>query len=352
MKKQSILNLIRYYSDNNDIGFKKQAYAIADEFSKNGDVELAQYIMTLLSTTGVLVPQSTDEEIVLSSFFEKIKPSSDSLFFPDSLIQDLLGVVNAVKRNIGIHKFLFHGAPGTGKTQGVQHLAKLLRRETYTINFTNILDCKLGQTQKNIQTVFKEINCFPQPNKIVVLFDEIDALAMDRINANDLREMGRVTSTLLKNFDTLNEDIVLIATTNLFSNLDKALIRRFDSTIDFNSYTKEDLIEIAQRFLDFYLSKIKVSNKNIRVFRKILNLYSKIPYPGELKNVIKTAIAFSDPDDGYDYLRRLYYAVCNEKPDNIKKLQEQCFTVREIEILSTKSKSSVSRELRSMLANA
>ena len=34
------------------------------------------------------------------------------------------------------------------------------------------------------------------------------------------------------------------------------------------------------------------------------------------------------------------------KPENLKKLQEQGFTVREIEILTSKSKSSVSRELK------
>lgn len=47
-----------------------------------------------------------------------------------------------------------------------------------------------------------------------------------------------------------------------------------------------------------------------------------------------------------DYFRRLYYAVCNEKPEDLKKLQVQKFTVREIEILSGKSKSSVARELK------
>ena len=69
-------------------------------------------------------------------------------------------------------------------------------------------------------------------------------------------------------------------------------------------------------------------------------------YPGDLKNLIRTAVAFSNPQDGMDYFRRLYYAVCNEKPEDLKKLQVQKFTVREIEILSGKSKSSVARELK------
>lgn len=185
-----------------------------------------------------------------------------------------------------------------------------------------------------------------QPEKVLVLFDEIDAIALDRTNANDLREMGRVTSTLLKCFDRLNENIVLVATTNLYKHFDKAIIRRFDSVIDFNRYSRDDLLTIAEKMLDVYLQKFKLANRDIRLFRKIINLFDTIPYPGDLKNIIKTAIAFSSPTDGTDYFRRLYYAVCGEKPEDLKKLQTQNFTVREIEILTQKSKSSVARELK------
>ena len=69
-------------------------------------------------------------------------------------------------------------------------------------------------------------------------------------------------------------------------------------------------------------------------------------YPGDLKNIIKTSVAFSDADDGTDYFRRLYYAICGEKAEDLKKLQKQGFTVREIEILTKKSKSAVSRKLK------
>ena len=59
-------------------------------------------------------------------------------------------------------------------------------------------------------------------------------------------------------------------------------------------------------------------------------------------------MAFSNPDDELDYFRRLYYAITGEKPEDIKKLQEQRFTIREIEILSKIPKSSVARELKEM----
>lgn len=343
MKKKNVINLVKYYAEKNDVGFRNEAYEIARDFDNTGDYQLAEYIMSLMSNANTFVPQMSENS---SAFFEKIEAQEDMLLLPDAITQDLLGVVNAIERRMGINKFLFQGAPGTGKTEAVKQLARILNREIFMVDFSAVIDSKLGQTQKNLTEMFKEINGFAQPNKVIVLFDEIDALALDRTNVNDLREMGRVTSTLLKCFDRMNESIVLVATTNLYNHFDKALSRRFDSIIDFNRYSDEDLMDIAEKLLDRYLDKMKLGNRDIRLFRKIMKLSSLMLYPGELKNLIKTSIAFSDMKDGMDYFRRLYYSICGEKPEDLKKLQEQGFTVREIEILTNKSKSSVSRELK------
>ncbi|MBQ8231436.1 MAG: AAA family ATPase [Lachnospiraceae bacterium] len=343
MKKKNIISLIRYHAEKNDDAFRNEAYEIAKDFDASGDYQLAEYIMSLLSNVNTFVPQMEEHESV---FFEKIEAKEDMLLLPEVIMQDMLGVVNAIEHRIGINKFLFQGAPGTGKTEAVKQLARILDREIYMVDFSSVIDSKLGQTQKNVVTLFREINSFAQPEKVIVLFDEIDAIALDRTNPNDLREMGRATSAILKGFDRINENIVLIATTNLYEHFDKALIRRFDSVIDFNRYTKEDLMTIAEKMLDRYLSKFKLANRDIRLFRKIMSLMNPLPYPGDLKNIVKTAIAFSNPQDGQDYFRRLYYTVYGEKPENLQVLQAQGFTVREIEILAQKSKSSVARELK------
>lgn len=214
------------------------------------------------------------------------------------------------------------------------------------VDFSALIDSKLGQTQKNLNELFSEINQFMQPDKVIILFDEIDALALDRTNRNDLREMGRATSAFLKQLDRLNENIVLIATTNLYAHFDKALIRRFDAIINFNRYEKEDLLSIAEKILDEYMQKFHLANRDIRLFRKIINLYETIPYPGELRNIIKTSIAFSSLDNSEDFFARLYYFVCQENPNDTATLQKQGFTVREIAILTKRSRSSVDRELK------
>lgn len=343
MKKKNVVSLIKYYAEKNDAGFRNEAYEIAREFDSSGDYQLAEYIMSLLSNVNTFVPQMENHE---SAFFEKINTSVGSLLFPDAIMQDLFGIVNAIGHHVGVNKFLFQGAPGTGKTEAVKQLANILEREVFMVDFSAIIDSKLGQTQKNISELFKEMNGFVNPGKVLILMDEIDAIALDRTNQHDMREMGRATSAMLKGLDRLDDRIVLIATTNLYDYFDKALLRRFDSIISFNRYTREDLLGIAEKMLDQYLVKFKLANRDIRIFRKIMNLLEEMPYPGDLKNIIKTAVAFSDPADGQDYFRRLYYGVCGYAPEDIKLLQEQKFTVREIEILTKKSKSSVSRLLK------
>lgn len=343
MKKKNVINLIKYYAEKNDTAFKNEAYEIARDFDESGDHSLAAYIMSLLSEVNTFVPQISETS---SAFFEKIDNAEEMLLLPDVISNDILGIVNAIDHKMGINKYLFQGAPGTGKTEAVKQLARILNREVFMVDFSAVIDSKLGQTQKNIVSLFHEINNFARPDKVIVLFDEIDALALDRTDSNDLREMGRATSTLLKCFDHLNENVVLVATTNLFKFFDKAIIRRFDSVISFDRYTDEDLIGIAEKMLDYYLNKMKLGNHDIRLFRKIINLYDNIPYPGDLKNVIKTSIAFSNPNDGADYFRRLYLNVYGKKPEDLQILKNQGFTVREIEILTGESKSSVSRRLK------
>ena len=345
MKKKNIINLIRCYAEHNDSGFKAEAYEIAKDFDTNGDYQLAEYIMALMSDANTFVPQMKEIE---SKYLNKVSVPNEMLLLPDAITQDILGIVNAVTRNIGINKFLLKGAPGTGKTEAAKQLARILKRDIYLVDFSAIIDSKLGQTQKNIVALFKEINAIEQPEHVLILFDEIDALALDRTNQNDLREMGRATSALLKALDYMQENIVLVATTNLYDHFDKAVLRRFDYVVDFNRYTSDDLIMIAERLLDDYLANFKLANRDIRLVRKIMGLFAHIPYPGDLKNMIKTAVAFSDPKDGRDYFRRLYTTVTGEVPNDLKKLQEQKFTLREIEILTSKSKSSIDRELKAM----
>lgn len=341
MKKGNIINLIKYHAENNDVAFRNEAYEIAKSFDAIGDYQLSEYIMALLSSSNTFIPQTNEEDL---TFVRKLDINGDPLPLPDIIQKDVIGIINAIGHKVGVNKFLFQGAPGTGKTETAKHISRILDRDLFAVDFANVIDSKLGQTAKNIAVLFDEINALVHPEKVVILFDEIDSIALDRTNSKDIREMGRATSAVLKGLDDLSENILLIATTNLFQHFDKALIRRFDSIIDFNRYSREDLVYIGESILNYYLSKFKSAGRNIRLFRKIISQVDEVPYPGELKNLIKTALAFSSPNDEFDYLKRLYETMIGKT--DLKQMKAQGFTVREMEVLTSISKSQVSRELK------
>ena len=263
MKKQNIVNLIKYHVERNENSFRNEAINIARYFDSIGDDQLAEYVMALVAESNLYVPQANDFE---TDFLKAVNTNaSEPLNLPFEIASDVKGVINAVNHNIGINKFLFEGLPGSGKTEAAKHIARLLDRHLYYVDFDNLVDSKLGQTTKNITQVFNEINKIPNPEQTVILFDEIDVIALDRVSSNDVREMGRVTSSILRELDRLsdlNNRIVVIATTNLFNNFDKALSRRFDAIINFNRYSDEDLVEIAESFLSSYMKNFKGVSKN------------------------------------------------------------------------------------------
>ena len=136
MKKKSILSLIRYHAEKNEAAFRNEAYEIAKEFDAAGDYQLAEYIVSLLSNANTFVPQIDSQT---SSFFEKVDAKGDSLFLPDIIMQDIIGVINAIDHGIGINKFLFQGAPGTGKTEAVKQLGRILGKEIFMVDFTTVV---------------------------------------------------------------------------------------------------------------------------------------------------------------------------------------------------------------------
>lgn len=343
MKKKDIVDLIKAHYSQNENEFMTITNRIADEFEKMGDSELASYITAQISKTDTFVPQGVNYD---TQFLTQVKFDNFPLPLPKPITDDLKGIINAVNHQLDIGKFLFEGAPGTGKTESAKQVARLLNRILLSVNFNEVIDSKLGQTAKNIAAVFDEINHMPNLSRVVVLFDEIDSLALNRLDSRDVREMGRATSSILKELDNVNPNAVIIATTNLYDKFDPAFRRRFDAVINFDRYTQDDLLDVAEALLNNYLSSFSSASRDIKLFRKILMSVDKIPNPGELKNIIKVALAFSDPQNPYDYLSRLYKELHQSQNLDLQMLRNQGFTLREIGILTNIPKSTVARELR------
>ncbi len=336
MKKKHILGLIKNHSNHNEEAFRQDAYAIAKDFDAIGDHELSQYIMSLLS-------DHTQEGLTIDKgktfSFEKLNGSEKDLYLPSCIHQDLLNAIDAIKSNIGVNKFLFEGLPGTGKSASVKYLASKLNKDIYKLYCPYLVNSNDEITIQNITKVFYEINSLPALDNIIILFDEIDALVRDEADDKNKLQQDKdnsskmLISTLLNCIDNLDSKVISVATTNLFKSFNRATLARFDAVINFDRYTREDLLIIASSMLESFLEKFPQLNKNIDLFKKIINLYTDIPYANDLKSIIKSSIAFSDKNDSNDYLRRIYKTVTNSDKIQESVLKEQKFTQAQIQIL-------------------
>ena len=144
MKKQNVINLIRYHVERNENAFRNEAIQIARDFDAIGDEELAEYIMGLIAEANLDSPQASDFE---SDLLKQIDiKDAQTLNLPSSIANDIKGVINAINHNIGINKFLFEGRPGTGKTELILSLIK----ELYYLNYKVLVTSNVQVACDNI----------------------------------------------------------------------------------------------------------------------------------------------------------------------------------------------------------
>lgn len=125
---------------------------------------------------------------------------------------------------------LFYGSPGTGKTETVYQLARETGRMIVSVDVSRIKDCFVGESEKNIKGLFDSYRSLVSASDVapILLFNEADAIFGVRkegaTSAVDKME-NSIQNIILQEMENL--DGILIATTNLTDNLDKAFERRF-----------------------------------------------------------------------------------------------------------------------------
>ena len=125
---------------------------------------------------------------------------------------------------------LFHGGPGTGKTETVYQLARLTGRSIMTVDVPSIKSKWVGDSEKNIKALFDRYRSLVQraEKAPILLFNEADAIiGIRKAGAEDAVDKmeNTIQNIILQEMETL--DGIMIATTNLTENLDSAFERRF-----------------------------------------------------------------------------------------------------------------------------
>jgi hypothetical protein len=142
---------------------------------------------------------------------------------------------------------LFYGAPGTGKTETVLQLARRTGRDILQVDVSKIKSCWVGESEKNIKSLFDTYKDKVKKSSIapILLFNEADAIINKRQEGaqRSVDKMeNSIQNIILQEMENL--DGILIATTNLAQNMDKAFERRFLYKIKFEKPTLEARMHI------------------------------------------------------------------------------------------------------------
>ena len=198
--------------------------------------------------------------------FESIKPKQ--LFYNDKerkLVEELAALLDeknfqGIRDRLKETNFrsgfacLFYGAPGTGKTETVLQIARKTGRDLIQVNISDIKSMWVGESEKNIKGIFDDYRkMVKQSAKTpILLFNEADAIIGKRMvgaeKAVDKLE-NNIQNIILQEIEQLEG--ILIATTNLAENMDKAFERRFLYKVKFEKPDLHGRLQIWQTMIPF-----------------------------------------------------------------------------------------------------
>ncbi|MCY4562453.1 MAG: ATP-binding protein [Flavobacteriaceae bacterium] len=201
------------------------------------------------------------------------------------------------------NKLLLHGTSGCGKTLASYVLAGELKKPMIVVNLGAIVSSKLGQTSKNLAKIFRKAST----EDCILFFDEFDSLGKLRDYNQDHAEMKRVVNSLLQLFDYLPQTSIVIAATNQKNMVDNALLRRFDTSIEFplpdienikdlvrlvlkNGHFQFDSLNVLQEFVDSVQGLSYFSIKKILITAIKRSLFERQNDIWENKIIVQTDI--------------------------------------------------------------
>lgn len=125
---------------------------------------------------------------------------------------------------------IFYGSPGTGKTEMAYQIAKATGRKVIPVDISETKSKWFGESEQRIKEVFDNyrLACSYGKPKPILLFNEADGVLSKRKDVtvgNCTHIENAIQNIILEEMERFNG--IMIATTNLENNLDKAFERRF-----------------------------------------------------------------------------------------------------------------------------
>ena len=183
---------------------------------------------------------------------------------------DLKSLIEGIKKSCR-GRICLYGPSGTGKTAFAHYLAKCIDKPVMQRNASDLLDKYIGETESRIADMFRQA----EDQKAVLLLDEADSFLRDREMSRQRWEVSQVNELLVQ-MEKFGG--IFICSTNLFDDLDKASLRRFDFKIAFDYLTQEQRWELFQQVLKEV--GMKISKKDTEKISEQLALLNKLT-PGD-----------------------------------------------------------------------
>lgn len=212
----------------------QMAHALVQTTKKTPAIEASAIIDRLLSSNRPVDAPHDDEARVHEAY------SLDALnlsISAERIIQDLKSFLALPRRPRNGLNLLFHGLPGTGKTELARYLSHCLNRDLIIKRGSDLLGMYVGSTEQSIAAAFKQA----QRSEAILLIDEADTFFRSRADARQSYEISH-TNEFLNQME--NHRGIVICCTNMIDSLDAAAMRRFALKIEFKPIQSENLPKV------------------------------------------------------------------------------------------------------------
>lgn len=225
------LNLIKSVAENDIRSAKKYALAaLKSDTTQKNRYYVSKYTSMLTTEGSNLFELPVDLRDILVCEDVSLSFHEDRYYVTElqkQLSEKILRMSDVSKKLLELqipykNATLLYGPPGTGKTMFGRYIAYKKNLPFCYLNFSKVVDSYLGATSRNISKAFS----YAASNPCVFLLDEVDAISCNRqnnISSGADKEIGRVTITLMQEFDKIPNDVIILAATNRMDILDRHL---------------------------------------------------------------------------------------------------------------------------------
>ncbi len=252
--------IIDYEEMLNPFGGISRAFYIVDEILQSIIHPQKNKKVRKLKLDALIEEQDTFELVESSTTLEDVVLNEKTSKTLNDLMKQLdKEVINRLvkwgikEKKSGIDaRIIFYGVAGTGKTMTAHSLAKSLKRQVLSFDCSKILSMYVGESEKNVRKIFDTFYELSEKTKTepILLLNEADQFLGARSSgvtsgADQMHnQMQNIFLEQIENFKG-----ILIATTNLLENIDKAFSRRFNYKIEFKKPNEIQRLKLWKKML-------------------------------------------------------------------------------------------------------